>query len=209
MERPVDPLTDQLSLAVRGTTLWTEDVTATSISRSAEPLLSTIANAESPAFSPDGRCVAFLRAVSGSQEVFVQCANAGAAELQLTPAPFDVYEIAFLSPRELVMSASRDGSAPEIYRVPFTGNITPLIAAEARYPAVSPDGRRLAFSRFVAGNWNLQLYDFATGNETGISRVPCNQLEAAWELDSKTLLYASDCGRALWFTALARRQVIP
>jgi hypothetical protein len=27
--------------------------------------------------------------------------------------------------------------------------------------------------------------------------------------DSKTLLYSTDCGRSLWFTAIARRRVIP
>jgi hypothetical protein len=34
-------------------------------------------------------------------------------------------------------------------------------------------------------------------------------MQAAWENDSRTLLYGVDCGRSLWYTAVARRQVIP
>jgi hypothetical protein len=34
-------------------------------------------------------------------------------------------------------------------------------------------------------------------------------MQPAWENDSRTLLYGTDCGRSLWFTAVARRRVIP
>ena len=209
IERPADASTDQLSLAVRGSRVWTEDVAATSTVRSAESSISAIAGAESPAFSMDGKCVVYLRLVSGDREAFVRCLGGNGIELQVTAPPFDVYESAFLDDRELVISASNMGSAPALYRVDLTGKMIPLLQEEARYPAVSPDGRWLAFSKYVAGNWNLQLLDLTSSRQTPISRVPCNQLEPAWEPDSKTLLYASDCGRALWFTALDRRRVIP
>ncbi len=55
----------------------------------------------------------------------------------------------------------------------------------------------------------MYLLNLEAGASTRVSEVPCNQLDPAWESDSKTLLYGSDCGRALWFTALARRQVLP
>jgi hypothetical protein len=42
-----------------------------------------------------------------------------------------------------------------------------------------------------------------------VADAPCNQIESSWEADSKTLVYADDCGRSLWFTAIARRRVIP
>ncbi len=57
--------------------------------------------------------------------------------------------------------------------------------------------------------WNLWLRDQGTGVTRRIADVPCNQIEPAWENDSKTLLYGTDCGRSLWFTAVARRRVIP
>jgi Tol biopolymer transport system component len=80
---------------------------------------------------------------------------------------------------------------------------------DARYPAASPDGHWLAYSLFHSGAWNLWLLDRVTGNKRRLTETDCNQIEPSWEADSKTLLYASDCGRALWFTAICRRRVIP
>jgi hypothetical protein len=42
-----------------------------------------------------------------------------------------------------------------------------------------------------------------------VADLPCNQIQPAWEADSNTLLYSTDCGRSLWFTAVARRRVVP
>ena len=81
--------------------------------------------------------------------------------------------------------------------------------ADARYPAISPDGRWLAYSHIENGVWNLWLMDIETGAKRRIADVPCNQVQPSWEGDSKTLLYGTDCGRAVWFTAVARRSVLP
>ena len=74
--------------------------------------------------------------------------------------------------------------------------------------SISPDGRWLAYSGFQSGNWNLFLREFRTGEVRRLTTAPCNQIEPAWLGDSKTLLYGSDCGRALWFTAICRRRVL-
>jgi hypothetical protein len=57
--------------------------------------------------------------------------------------------------------------------------------------------------------WNLWVRNQSTGATRRIADVPCNQIESSWEDDSETLLYGTDCGRSLRFTAIARRQVIP
>ena len=211
-ERSSDPqmlLADQLSIGMRGGQVWTEDVTARSRLRPADPSVGAIVDAESPIFSVDGNTAGYLRLIDGQRQLFVRGSGVNQAERQLTYPPFDIYEAAFFTTNDLVVSASRGASGPMLYRLSLSGVLTPLVEDESRYPAASPDGHWLAFSRFTGGNWNLQLLDLRTGRATSISRVPCNQLEPSWESDSKTLLYASDCGRALWFTALARRRVIP
>jgi Tol biopolymer transport system component len=85
----------------------------------------------------------------------------------------------------------------------------PLHLGESRYPAISPDGRWMAYSRFDGNGWNLWLRDQETGATRRIADVPCNQIQPSWEEDSETVLYSTDCGRSLWFTAVARRRVIP
>jgi Tol biopolymer transport system component len=120
-----------------------------------------------------------------------------------------VYETSFLSEREYAFSAVRGQGPPEIYLTDTLHANSPLYLGEARYPALSPDGRWLAYSRFDRGAWNLWLRDEQSGATRRIADVPCNQIEASWEKDSKTLLYGSDCGRSLWFTAVARRRVVP
>jgi len=84
----------------------------------------------------------------------------------------------------------------------------PLALGESRYPALSPDGQWMAYSHFDHGAWNLWLRNERTGATRRIANVPCNQIQPAWEPDSKTLLYSTDCGRSLWFTAIARRKVV-
>ena len=59
------------------------------------------------------------------------------------------------------------------------------------------------------GAWNLWIRDQKTGLTRRVGNVPCNQIQPSWMSDSKTLLYSTDCGRSLWFTAIARHKVIP
>jgi Tol biopolymer transport system component len=84
-----------------------------------------------------------------------------------------------------------------------------VTVADARYPAISPDGRWMAYSHMESGVWNLWLMDLETGAARRIADVPCNQVQPSWESDSKTLLYGTDCGRSVWFTAVSRRNVLP
>lgn len=60
-----------------------------------------------------------------------------------------------------------------------------LVLGESRYPALSTDGRWMAYSRLYDGMWNLWLRDQRTGLTRRIADVPCNQIQSAWEGDSK------------------------
>ena len=132
-----------------------------------------------------------------------------ASEVALTPPSLNVYEASFLSEREYAFSAAEGRSPPEIYLTDVTHKNALLALGESRYPALSPNGRWMAYSHFDHGAWNLWIRDQKTGATRRIANVPCNELQPAWEDDSKTLLYGADCGRSLWFTAVARRRVIP
>ena len=113
----------------------------------------------------------------------------------------------FLPNGSLIFSADLNGRRPGLFLVDHDGSISPLDPEEARYPAASPDGHWLAFSKLQSGNWNLWLRDLRNGQTSRLTHADCNNVEPTWDSDSKTLVYASDCGRALWFTALCRRRI--
>jgi Tol biopolymer transport system component len=117
-------------------------------------------------------------------------------------------EMSFLPNSAMIFSASA-GAGPHLFIADREGHVRLLLAEEARYPAVSPDGRWLALSRLQRGTWNLWMRDLQTGKMQSITSAACNNIAPAWEADSKTLLYVSDCGRGLWLTALCRRRVVP
>ena len=87
------------------------------------------------------------------------------------------------------------------------GSIRSLGVYDASYPSVSPDGHWLAYSQLQGGNWNLWLRNLGDGETLRLTHAACNNIEPVWTADSQTLVYASDCGRGLWFTALCRRRI--
>lgn len=170
-----------------------------------------IDNAREPMFSTDGQSVAFVRDDHGRGRLMVRRAfKPGAAnESALSPPSLDVYEASFLAETDYAFSAVERGHPPQVYLSDATHTNASLALGESRYPTLSPDKRWMAYSRFDHGVWNLWLRDQKTGATRRIADVPCNQIQPAWETDSKTLLYSTDCGRSLWFTAVSRRRVVP
>jgi Tol biopolymer transport system component len=169
-----------------------------------------IENARNPMLSTDGRSVAFIRDDHGRGRLLVRGTESNTSNnVELTPQSLNVYEATFLSEREYAFSAMADGGPANVYLTDSAHTNAALSLGESRYPALSPDGRWLAYSHFEDGAWNLWIRDQQTGATRRIGNVPCNQIQPNWEGDSKTLLYGADCGRALWFTAIARRRVVP
>ncbi len=168
-------------------------------------------DAREPMLSADSRNLAFMQDDLGRGRLMVRRAfeSNAANESALTPRSLNVYEASFLSEREYAFSAVSQQGSPQIYLSDATHANAPLALGKSRYPALSPDGRWMAYSRFDYGVWNLWLRDQTTGATRRIADVPCNQIQPAWEGDSKTLLYSTDCGRSLWFTAISRRRVVP
>ncbi len=170
--------------------------------------------AREPMLSVDGRDLAFVRDDHGRGRMMMRknfqfAVSDAADEAALTSSSLNVYEASFLSAQEYAFSAVAKGHPPQVYLHDATHTNVPLGLGESRYPALSPDGRWMAYSRLDEGVWNLWLRDESTGATRRIADVPCNQIQSAWEDDSKTLLYSSDCGRSLWFTAISRRRVVP
>jgi len=175
-----------------------------------DPAKTLVDDARDPMLSSDGRDLAFLRNDRGRGQIMLRRAfQVSATETPLTPPQLNVYEASFLSDQKYAFSANENGSTPRIFLTDVTHSNTPIVMAESRYPALSPDGHWMAYSRLDHGVWNLWLRDEDSGLSRRIADVPCNQIQPSWESNSKTLLYGTDCGRSAWFTAIARRRVLP
>ncbi|QMV20009.1 DUF2029 domain-containing protein [Granulicella sp. 5B5] len=174
------------------------------------PSDSVVVNGHDPMFAMDGKSLAFLRDDHGRGRLMMRDGlRDDSAETALTPARMNVYEAAYISPKSYVYAAADDGGYPQLYATDGTRTNAPLGLGPSRYPALSPDGRWLAYSHLEHGVWNLWIRDQTSGALRRVADVPCNQIQAAWENDSKTLLYSTDCGRSVWFTAVAQRKVLP
>jgi hypothetical protein len=203
---------DQLSHTAAAETSWIEEAgTRRQIVRSApnEPASVELTNAENPVASPDGRWLAYLLTHSGKGELWIRPLQAShRADTQVTNANFDVEEMSFLPDGSLIFAASTADSPSALYMRTQDGSIHPLNVSDARYPAASPDGRWLVYSLLHRGAWNLWLQDLQSGATRRLTDADCNDIATTWQLDSKTIIYASDCGRALWSTELYRRNVV-
>jgi hypothetical protein len=193
---------DELSLAAGGGQLWTEVAGDRSIlESSAGP---SILDAESPATLAGGNELAFLREIDGRKELFV-----GGQQLTTPTSGWNLEEIANSPNGSIVVAATKNRGDSRLYTVRGVDQLELIPVGEARYPAISPDSQWLAFSTFQSGYWNLSLRNVSTSEVRRLTTVGCNQTQPAWLPDSKTLLYSSDCGRALAFTAICKRRFLP
>jgi hypothetical protein len=175
------------------------------------PSVVPIEDARDPMLSVDGQSLAFLRDDRGCGRLMFQRAFPPRAttEVALTPSQLNIYEASYISEKVYAFAAVQNGRTPQIYLTDASHHNAPLMLGESRYPSLSPDGRWMAYSHLEHGVWNLWIRDQRIGVTRRIADVPCNQIQPGWESDSKTVLYGTDCGRSVWFTAVARRKVIP
>ncbi len=171
-----------------------------------------VADGHDPAISPDGRWLAFLRDDGrGNSTIWME--NHGSSEEESTkvaPAPGSpnlpiVLEMT-VTPDGNLIAATGSPADPHLALLePASGNVRALteIPGPVRYPAISPDGRRLAFSRRESGAWHLFVRDLAGGAEQKLTSAACNAISPSWQ-DPQTLLYVTDCGRGLGLSAAAR-----
>jgi Tol biopolymer transport system component len=172
---------------------------------SSSPIVEYVAQGEQPKLSSDGRWLAFIREQDGKTSVWLSEAQSPTTAQRIINGAPNILDISVTSEGDLIAAAGPLSGAHLIIVRRTTGVIEPLsgIAGPARYPAVSPDGKRLAFSRRQWGSWHLVVRELATGVEQQLTHAACNATLPSWE-DSHTLLYATDCGRGLGLSALAR-----
>jgi len=72
---------------------------------------------------------------------------------------------------------------------------------------VSPDGKWEAFAAELGGSKQIWVRDLATGKAEPLTGGRCNSIAPEWEMDSGSILFASDCGRAYGLPSLYRAKI--
>ncbi|HEX9800702.1 MAG TPA: hypothetical protein VGC00_11100 [Thermoanaerobaculia bacterium] len=119
----------------------------------------------SPSFSPDGRRIAFARALGANIEIFV-CSRDGSDVRRLTNSGgIDTNPAWSPSGREIAFTSSRSGS-PQLYAMEAEGSNLRRVTFAGEYndgASWSPDGTRLAYAtRSERNRFDLALVDLVS-----------------------------------------------
>jgi Tol biopolymer transport system component len=88
-----------------------------------------------------------------------------------------------------------------------TATVSTPVAKDESDSAVSPDGKWIAYTPLMISPKRIWLRDGGSGREEPLTGGNCNSSSPVWELDSKAVIFASDCGRAIGLPALYRAPV--
>ena len=128
-----------------------------------QPLISTGAHEGDPAWSADGKSMAYTAEVNGIRQVFARVLSSP-MPAQITNAPVDC-SAPFWSPDDTrIYYLSSAGGVPGVWMVGSSGGSPELVQPGASAAALSPDGQTLAFLRSdPTANQPLALYLAARG----------------------------------------------
>lgn len=160
---------------------------------------------QEPALSPNGQWIAFIREKQGRNSAWLASTVSPSAPQMLISEADQPLELTVDDDGNVIASGGKV-SDPRLLQVNrATGQVKDLsdIAGPGRYPAISPDGRRLAYSRRDKGFWHVVVHTFANGTEQQVTHGSCNMTGPFWR-DGRTLLYATDCGRGVGLNSIAQ-----
>lgn len=165
----------------------------------------TFVEGQEPALSPNGRWLAFVREEQGTGTAWLSATDATNASQMVLTSTYEPLDVTVTNDGD-VIAAAGPVSDPRLLLVKRgTRQVETLrdFPHPARYPSISPDGKRLAFSRRDRGFWHLMVHALETGDEQQLTHASCNATSPSWE-NAQTLLYATDCGRGVGLSAIAR-----
>ena len=151
------------------------------------------AREDHPAWSPDGKLVAYTTDSTGEQEIAVRPASGGAERI-LTHFPTGFFYMPVFSPDGTRLAFSDNDH--RLWIVGLDGS-APVQVAQDPYQEIhdqswSPDGKWLAYSLQSANQQRaIQLYDVATRHATKVSKPQFNDQAPAFSPDGKYLYFVS------------------
>jgi TolB protein len=166
------------------------------------PLNLTLAEGDDlqPAWSPDGRQIAFSSGRSGNLDIYVvnsQCilpsGGCDSKPTQLTTSRgFDEWPVWSPDSGKIAFVSDRDGNV-EIYLMDANGSNQQRLTDHPAddWPAAwSTDGHRLVFASNRDGHWNLYVVEASGGEPARLTNDPADEREPVWSPDGRTIAFA-------------------
>jgi Tol biopolymer transport system component len=189
----LDPNVERMSAIGRTCLFLLIALLLSASARSASPLR----NDRWPAFSPDGKLIAFERSQDGAMDVFVSDIHGG-EQRRLTHGPNSILSLApawLPSGQALIYTTSNrqgDYGSGSFYEIATSGGESQTIApAGERGRSISPDGHSLLF---LSKQWEVLKLDLQTGAVTTLTHPSTGTLdtEAMWSPDGTKIAFG--CG---------------
>jgi TolB protein len=162
-----------------------------------ERVLPSVVNHQfDPAFTTDGRYLAYSRTATSPQSVLVIRDRREQREWVFKPGDSRATARypSFSPDGSRVVFSLSDVGGQRIAAVDRTGQGLTILAGSAGingWPAYSPDGRRIAFSSSRDGDLELYAMDADGGRVARLTRSPGRDLRPAWSPDSKRIAFTS------------------
>ncbi len=156
-----------------------------------------------PAWSPDGRQLALtLSRDGGSQLYLMNRSGEDVRRLTSSGGAIDT-EAAWSADGKQIYFVSDRGGSPQVYRMPAAGGNPERVTFNGSYnisPALSPDGRSMAFITRDGGAFRLQVMDLASGTVRSVSDTKDDE-SPSFAPNSRLIIYATrDGGRDVLMT---------
>ncbi len=188
--------------------LWMVDIQSDSIA----PLTTGTDDELSPSVSPDGRSLIYKRGVGSLDVVSVSLEN-GAAQTLIKTGRIEMMPSWAVSQNKLAWVTNRNGPFEIWIRSPDGSDWPAVTAAEFPTktkwfvaPALSPDGRRIAYERIDAsGVDRLWMSSVDGGSPVRLTNVePSSEFSGSWSPDGSRFVYLQgDAGRLSLMTIKA------
>jgi TolB protein len=135
----------------------------------------------SPAFSPDGRQIAFASSRGGNPQIYIMSASGGQARRLTYSGSYNVTP-AWSPKGDLIAYASRTGSGFQIFVISPQGGSARQLTNEGsnESPTWSPDGSFIACSSTRGGKSAIYVVNVKTGAATRVTNMAGNQTQPAW-----------------------------